>query len=214
MGKNAVNKSIQAYVYSLLDGQATVQASAVAVGSIAQVEFKNIVESSVSSEEDVSMSIVRFQDSLANAKTLPDYNIGSGLLLIPSDMNLSMGKYEGYNDQLVYSSDDTPLGKIAPHPALKPVVTQPVTPEPDFPEPVTPEPVTPEPDFPDPVTPVPVTPEPDLESSLNEIEGDPPSGGSPAPVTKLQAHEDNKETLIIGLVVIFGIGFPIYKLIR
>ena len=135
VGKNAVNESIRAYVYSLLDGQATVRASAVAVGSIAQVEFKNIVESIVSSEEDVSTSIARYQDSLANAKTLPDYNIGSGLLLIPSDMNLSMGKYEGYNDQLVYSSDDTPLGKIDSSPrssTLPNLIQNPLLPNPTF----------------------------------------------------------------------------------
>ena len=59
---------------------------------------------------DIPESIKRYQDTLSYARSKVDFVVGFDLYMMPSDMDLYIGKINGYNNLLIDASEsDIPL---------------------------------------------------------------------------------------------------------
>ena len=68
--------------------------------------FKNIVNRRVNIPEDIR----RFQKTLQYARSKVDYVIGEFIYMLPSDMNLHIGKVKKYNNKILISSLSFKIG--------------------------------------------------------------------------------------------------------
>ena len=68
--------------------------------------FENIVNRRVSIPEDIQ----RFQKTLQYARSKVDYVIGEFIYMLPSDMNLRIGKVKNYNNKILISSPSFKIG--------------------------------------------------------------------------------------------------------
>ena len=68
--------------------------------------FENIVNRRVNIPEDIR----RFQKTLQYARSKVDYAIGEFIYMLPSDMNLRIGKVKNYNNKILISSPSFKIG--------------------------------------------------------------------------------------------------------
>ena len=68
--------------------------------------FQNIVNRRVNIPEDIR----RFQKTLQYARSKVDYAISEFIYMIPSDMNLRIGKVKNYNNKILISSPSFKIG--------------------------------------------------------------------------------------------------------
>ena len=68
--------------------------------------FENIVNRRVNIPEDIR----RFQKTLQYARSKVDYVIGESIYMLPSDMNLQIGKVKNYNNKILISSSSFKIG--------------------------------------------------------------------------------------------------------
>ena len=68
--------------------------------------FENIVNRRVNIPEDIR----RFQQTLHHARSKVDYAIGEFIYILPSDMNLRIGKVKNYNNKILISSPSFKIG--------------------------------------------------------------------------------------------------------
>ena len=129
-GITRINDSIRTYVWAILGAQSQSRTSIIGKSSAfdAQKQFLTNVETAINSAIDIPESIKRYQDTLGYARSKVDFVVGFDLYMMPSDMDLYIGKINGYNNLLVDASEsDTPLvlgyngdvndvGDIPPHP--------------------------------------------------------------------------------------------------
>lgn len=126
-----INESIRAYAWGILGAQDQTRTSILGVGRAfdAQKQFAANVEPKIYvadnspasikayqevvqynksklGEGDLSTSIEQYQTVLPYAKSKLDYVLGGGLYMVPSDMNLRIGTYEGYNNEIQVADDD------------------------------------------------------------------------------------------------------------
>ena len=76
----------------------------------AKRELLNILEASIDSPVDLQDSIQRYQDSLQYARSQLNFVVGEGLYLLPSNINLRIGTYVGYNNTILIATSDSSLG--------------------------------------------------------------------------------------------------------
>ena len=68
--------------------------------------FENIVNRRVNIPEDIR----RFQKTLQYARSKVDYVIGEFICMLPSDMNLRIGRVQGYNNKILVSRTGFKIG--------------------------------------------------------------------------------------------------------
>ena len=68
--------------------------------------FENIVNRRVNIPEDIR----RFQKTLQYARSKVDYVIGEFIYMLPSDMNLRIGRVQGYNNEILVSRTGFKIG--------------------------------------------------------------------------------------------------------
>ena len=100
-----------AYVYLVLSSQ--VQARSTIVGNSApavdaQQLFKDTFKSLIN--EDLSIDIEKYQGVLKHALSKVDFSVGIGIYMLPSNLNLSIGKTKGYNNKILVSNTDMKIG--------------------------------------------------------------------------------------------------------
>ena len=100
-----------AYVYLVLSSQ--VQARSNIVGNSAptvdaQHVFKDKFKSLIN--EDLSIDIKKYQGVLEHALSKVDFSVGIGIYMLPSNLNLSIGKTKGYNNKILVSNTDMKIG--------------------------------------------------------------------------------------------------------
>ena len=100
-----------AYVYLVLSSQ--VQARSNIVGNSAptvdaQQVFKDKFKSLIN--EDLSIDIKKYQGVLEQALSKVDFSVGIGIYMLPSNLNLSIGKTKGYNNKILVSNTDMKIG--------------------------------------------------------------------------------------------------------
>ena len=104
-GNEKISRSVMAYVYLVLSSQ--VQARSTIVGNSApavdaQQLFKDTFKSLIN--EDLSIDIEKYQGVLEHALSKVDFSVGIGIYMVPSNLNLGIGKKEGYKNKILISS--------------------------------------------------------------------------------------------------------------
>ena len=108
-----INDSIRTYVYAVLGAQAQANTGILTLGTglDAKRECLNILEALIDSSVDLQDSIQRYKYYLQYARSQLNFVVGEGLYLLPSDMNLRIGTYAGYNNNNIFIvTSDTSLG--------------------------------------------------------------------------------------------------------
>ena len=111
-GISRINDSIRTYVWAILGAQSQARTSIIGESRAfdAQKQFLANVETAINSAVDIPESIKRYQDTLGYARSKVDFVVGFDLYMMPSDMDLYIGKINGYNNLLLDASEsDTPL---------------------------------------------------------------------------------------------------------
>ena len=94
-----------AYVYLVLICQ--VQTRSTIVGNStpavdAQQLFKSTFKALIN--EDLSIDIEKYQGMLEHALSKVDFSLGIGIYMLPSNLNLNIGKKKGYNNKILVSN--------------------------------------------------------------------------------------------------------------
>ena len=76
----------------------------------AQRTFLNTFENIVNRRVNIPEDIRRFQKTLQYARSKVDYVIGEFIYMLPSDMNLRIGKVKDYNNKILISSPSFKIG--------------------------------------------------------------------------------------------------------
>ena len=111
-GVERLNDSIQTYVWAILGAQAQTRSNILKAGTgfDAQKQFLANVKESIASPVDIPASIKRYQKTLQYASSPPDFVLGLGLYLAPSDMALHPGNVQGYNNEIVIAGSEAAIG--------------------------------------------------------------------------------------------------------
>ena len=72
--------------------------------------FLNTIENVINRRVDIPEDIRRFQNVLQYARSKVDYVIGEFIYMLPSDMNLRIGKIKTYNNKILVSSPSFKIG--------------------------------------------------------------------------------------------------------
>ena len=94
-GIEQINRSVRAYVYLVLTSQ--IQARSSKVGNSApavdtQKVFKRTFKAQIKENYSISIDIERCQGVLEHAFSKVDFSVGIGIYMLPSNLNLNIGK--------------------------------------------------------------------------------------------------------------------------
>ena len=111
-GVPRINDSIRSFVWAVVGAQSQTRSSILGTGKAfdAQKQFLANVEDAINSEVDLPSSIERYQLVLQYARSKVDFVVGSGLYMMPSDMDLYIGTINSYNNLITIATDDLQLG--------------------------------------------------------------------------------------------------------
>ena len=109
-GIEKISRSVMAYVYLVLSSQVNARStiagnSAPAVD--AQKVFKHAFNFSI--REDLSIDTKKYQGVLELALSKVDFPVGVGIYMLPSNLNLHIGK-KGYNNKILINNTDMKIG--------------------------------------------------------------------------------------------------------
>ena len=113
LGLQKLSKSVRDYAYLILTSQTSTRGPIVgheARNLDAQCMFLNTFENIVNRRVDISEDIQRFQKTLQYARSKVDYVIGELIYMLPSNMNLRIGKVKDYNNKILISSPSFKIG--------------------------------------------------------------------------------------------------------
>ena len=104
---------MRAYVYLILTSQ--VQARSSIVGNSAPAVnvkqvFKSTFKALINEDYSIGIDIERYQGVLEHALSKVDCSVGTGIYMLPSDLNLKIGKTKGYNNKILVSNTDMKIG--------------------------------------------------------------------------------------------------------
>ena len=108
-----LSESVRDYAYLILTSQTSTRGPIVgheARNLDAQRTFLNTFENIVNRRVNIPEDIRRFQKTLQYARSKVDYAIGEFVYMIPSDMNLRIGKVKNYNNKIMVSKPGFSLG--------------------------------------------------------------------------------------------------------
>ena len=108
-----ISRSVRAYVYLVLTSQ--VQARSSIVGNSApavdaQKVFKSTFKELINEDYSIGTDIERYQGVLEHTLSKVDFSVGIGIYMLPSNLNLSIGKTKGYNNKILVSNTDMKIG--------------------------------------------------------------------------------------------------------
>ena len=113
LGIQKLSESVRDYAYLILTSQTSTRGPIVgheARNLDAQRTFLNTFENTVNRRVNIPEDIRRFQKTLQYARSKVDYAIGEFVYMIPSDMNLRIGKVKNYNNKIMVSKPGFNLG--------------------------------------------------------------------------------------------------------
>ena len=112
-GLQKLSESVRDYACLILKSQTSTRGPIVgheARNLDAQRTFLNTFENIVNRRVDIPEDIRRFQKILQYAKSKVDYVIGELIYMLPSNMNLRIGKVKDYNNKILISSPSFKIG--------------------------------------------------------------------------------------------------------
>ena len=113
LGLQKISESVRDYTYLILTSQSSTRAPIVghkAQNLDAQRVFLNTFENIVNRRVDIPEDIRRFQNTLQYAGSKVDYVIGEFIYMLPSNMNLQIGRVKNYNNKILISSPSFKIG--------------------------------------------------------------------------------------------------------
>ena len=108
-GIEKINRSVRAYVYLVLASQIKARSSRVgnsAHAEDAQQVFKSLFKILINEDYSIAMGIKRYQGVLEHALSNIDFSVGIGIYMLPSNLNLNIGKTKEYNNKILVSNTD------------------------------------------------------------------------------------------------------------
>ena len=113
LGLQKLSESFRDYAYLILTSQTSTRGPIVgheARNLDAQRTFLNTFENIVNRRVNIPEDIRRFQKTLQYARSKVDYVIGEFIYMLPSDMNLRIGRVQGYNNKILVSRTGFKIG--------------------------------------------------------------------------------------------------------
>ena len=114
LGLQKLSKSVRDYAYLLiLTGQTRARSQIIgheARNLDAQRVFLNNFENIINRRADISEDIQRFQKTLQYARSKVDYAVAEYVYLLPSNMNLRIGKIRRYNNKILIALPSFKIG--------------------------------------------------------------------------------------------------------
>ena len=115
VGLYKISESVRAYAYLILSFQASARSGIVSnkVSALtAQSAFLNNFENVVNRRVDIREDIKCYQDTLSYTSSTVNYNMGRGIYMLPSDMNLKIKTGTvGYDNKSLVSNGNFSLEK-------------------------------------------------------------------------------------------------------
>ena len=108
-----LSETVRDYAHLILTSQTSTRGPIVgheARNLDAQRRFLNTFESIISRRVDIPEDIRRFQKTLQYARSKVDYAIGKFIYMLPSNMNLQIGKVKNYENKILVSSASFKIG--------------------------------------------------------------------------------------------------------
>ena len=108
-----ISRSVRAYIYLVFTSQ--VQARSSIVGNSdpaihAQQVFKRRFKALIREDYSIGIDIESYQGVLEHALSKVDFSVGTGIYMLPSNLNLSMGKTTGCNYKVLVNNTDMKIG--------------------------------------------------------------------------------------------------------
>ena len=106
-------KSVRAYVYLVLTSQVQIRSSIVGTSAPAvdaQKVFKSTFKALINKYYSIGIDIGRCQGVLEHTLSKVDFSVGIGIYMLPSNLNLSIGKTKGYNNNILVSNTGMKIG--------------------------------------------------------------------------------------------------------
>ena len=113
LGLQKLSETVRDYAYLILMSQTSTRGPIVgheARNLDAQRTFLNTFENIINRRVDIPEDIRRSQNNLQYARSKVDYVIGEFIYMLPSDMNLQIGKVRNYNNKILISSPSFKIG--------------------------------------------------------------------------------------------------------
>ena len=113
LGLQKLSETVRDYTYLVLTSQTSTRGPIVgheARNLDAQRVFLNSFENIVNKRVNIPEDIRRFQKTLQYARSKIDHVIGEFIYMLPSDMNLRIGKVKNYNNKILISSPTFKIG--------------------------------------------------------------------------------------------------------
>ena len=112
-GIEKISRSVRAYIYLVLTSQ--VQARSSTVGNSApavdaQQALKGMSKALINEDYSIGIDIERYQGVLEHVLSKVDFSVDIGIYILPSNLNLGIGKTKGYNNKLLGSNTDMKIG--------------------------------------------------------------------------------------------------------
>ena len=112
-GLKKISESARDYAYLILTSQASTRGPIIghdAQELEVQEVFLNTFENIINRRVNIPKDKQRFQKALQYAMSKVDYLISEGMYMLPSDMNLRIGKVKNYNNKILTSKPGFKLG--------------------------------------------------------------------------------------------------------
>ena len=112
-GIEKLSELVRNYAYLILTSQTSTRSQIIGSGASefdAQRTFLNTFENIVVRRVNIPEDKLRFQKVLQYARSKVDFVIGEKIYMIPSDMNLRIGKIKNYNNKIPESKSYFKLG--------------------------------------------------------------------------------------------------------
>ena len=112
LGLQKLSKSVRDYAY-LSQSQTSTRGQIIGIESRnldAQRTFLNSFENIVNRRVNIPEDIRRFQNTLQYARSKVDYVISEFIYMLPSDMNLRIGRVQGYINKILVSRTGFKIG--------------------------------------------------------------------------------------------------------
>ena len=113
LGLQKLSESVRDYAYLILTSQTSTRGPIVGLkvrNLDAQRTFLNTFENIINRKVNIPEDIRRFQKTLQYARSKVDYVIGEFIYMLPSDMNLRIGRVQGYNNKILVSRTGFKIG--------------------------------------------------------------------------------------------------------
>ena len=110
LGLQKLSESVRDYAYLILTSQTSTRGPIEARNLDAQRTFLNTFKNIVNRRVNIPEDIRRFQKTLQYARSKVDYVISEFIYMLPSNMNLRIGKVKDYNNKMLISSPSFKIG--------------------------------------------------------------------------------------------------------